>query len=163
MEVHDFAGIGIPNTHIMDVMDRDVSAANRDKRALDGFDALRRRVASQRQFRFERFDVSVDLDILTEFLADVSFQLVGDAVRGVSAISPSTSRSMLTVSLLPRSCTVTWWTARPELRAITMIRSRTLSLLRATGTAVNVRSASSSAFETAACACRLMSSTRSMG
>src|SRR3954447_10618986 len=81
MKIYDLAGIGIPNTHVVNVMDGCIGRKPREG-VLDGFDALRPRVASQRQFRFERFDVSVDLDILTEFLADVSLQLMSDAVRG---------------------------------------------------------------------------------
>ena len=162
MEINDFAGVGVAHPHIMDVMDRAVGGKAR-QRGLDGLDALGRGVGAVRQFRLERFDMGVDLDVLAEILADAALQPVGDVVRGVSSMSPSTSRSMLTVSLPPRSCTVTWWTARPELRAITMMRSRTLSLSRATGTAVKVRSASPSASVTASCAVFLIASTRSIG
>jgi len=42
--------------------------------------------------------MGVDLGVLAELVADVAFQILGDVVAAVSAISPSTSRSMLTVS-----------------------------------------------------------------
>ncbi len=59
-----------------------LSAAKRDKRGLDGLDAVGRGVGAVRQFRFQRFDVGVDLDVLAELVADVPLQLLGDVVGG---------------------------------------------------------------------------------
>src|SRR6266404_6344160 len=79
VEVHDFAGVGIAHPHAMDVMDRAIGGEAR-QRGLDGFDALRRGIAANRQFRLQRLDVGVDLDVLAEFLADVPLQFMGDGV-----------------------------------------------------------------------------------
>ena len=59
------------------------SAAKRDSADLDGLDALGRGIGAERQFRFQRLDMGVDLDVLAEFLADVPLQLLGDVVGGV--------------------------------------------------------------------------------
>ena len=83
------------------------SAAKRDSAALMVSTRVGRGVGAVRQFRLQRLDMGVDLDVLAEILADAALQFMGDVVRGRSSISPSTSRSMLTVSLPPRSCTVT--------------------------------------------------------
>src|ERR1700750_1600772 len=45
-------------------------AATARQRRLDGLDASGRGVGAMRQFRLERLDMSVDLDILAEILAD---------------------------------------------------------------------------------------------
>jgi len=41
------------------------------------FHAVERSIGAMRQFRFQRLDVGVDLDVLAEFVADVPLQLVG--------------------------------------------------------------------------------------
>ena len=62
-------------------MDRGVGGEAR-QHAPDGLDAVRRGVATQRQFRFQRLDVGVDLDVLAELVADAALQLMGDVVGG---------------------------------------------------------------------------------
>ena len=107
VEVDDLAGVGVADPHIVDVVDLAVGGKSR-QRGLDGLDPFRRGIDAERQFRFQRLDVGVDLDVLAELLPDVALQPVGDVMGRLSCMSASTSRSMLTVSLAPRSCTVTW-------------------------------------------------------
>ena len=57
------------------------SAGKARQRGLDGLDALGRGVGAVRQFRLQRLDMGVDLDVLAEILADAALQLVGDVVR----------------------------------------------------------------------------------
>src|ERR1700761_109512 len=79
MKIHDFTGVGIANPDIVDVMDRAIGGKAR-QRCPDSFDAVGRGIDAQRQFRFQRFDMGVDLDILAEFFTYVAFQLMGDVV-----------------------------------------------------------------------------------
>src|SRR5438105_6943969 len=79
MEINDFAGVGIAHPNIMDVMDRAIAGKAR-QRGLDGLDALGGCVGAVRQFRLERFDVGVDLDVLAKILADVALQHAGNLV-----------------------------------------------------------------------------------
>src|SRR5258707_488226 len=62
MEVNDLAGVGIAYPHAVDVMDRAVGGKARQGR-LDGFDTVERSIGAMRQFRFQRLDVGVNLDV----------------------------------------------------------------------------------------------------
>ena len=81
MKVDDFAGVGVAHPHIVDVMDGAIGGEAR-QRGLDGLDAVGRGVGAVRQFRFQRLDMGIDLDVLAEILADASLQLVRDVVGG---------------------------------------------------------------------------------
>src|SRR6266404_6761265 len=80
MEVHDFTGVGVAYPHIMDVVDRAIGCKT-CQRHLDGLDAIGCGIAAQRQFRLQRLDMAVNLDVLAKFLANVTLQSMGDAVR----------------------------------------------------------------------------------
>src|SRR5258706_13727980 len=79
VKVHDFAGVGIAHPHAMDVMDRAIGGEAR-QRGLDGFDALRRGIGTNRQFRFQRLDMGVDTDVLARFPPDGWLRLLGAGV-----------------------------------------------------------------------------------
>ena len=81
MKVHDFAGRRIAHPHAVDVMDGAIGGKPR-QREPDGFDTVGGGVGAERQFRFQRFDMGIDFDILAEFFADVAFQLMGDVMGG---------------------------------------------------------------------------------
>ena len=60
-----------------------VSAAKRFSAASMACDAVGCGVGAERQFRFQRLDVGVDLDVLAEFVEDVALEFLGDVVGGV--------------------------------------------------------------------------------
>ena len=67
MKVHDFTGVGIANPDIVDVMDGAIGGKAR-QRSPDCFDAVGCGIGAQRQFRFQRFDMGIDFDVLAEFV-----------------------------------------------------------------------------------------------
>ena len=84
MEVDDLAGVGVAHADIMDVVDRGLGGKARQRRP-DGLDAVGRGIGAERQFRFQRLDMGVDLDVGAELVADVALEVVRDVMRRRSA------------------------------------------------------------------------------
>src|SRR5579883_1617490 len=79
MEVDDLAGRGVAHPHTMNVADLGLRRIARQRLRNLGNPA-RGGIAAERQLRLQRLDMGVDLDIGTEFLADLLLQAVGDGM-----------------------------------------------------------------------------------
>src|ERR1700737_33761 len=80
MKIHDFAGFGVAHPNIVNVIDDAIGGKPRQGFP-DRLDAFRRGIAAERQFGFEWLDVGIDLGIRSELVADLSLQVMGNALR----------------------------------------------------------------------------------
>ena len=107
MEIDDLAGVGVADPHVVDVVDL-AAGGVLGQSGGDDLHPFRGGIDAERQFRLQRLDVDVDLDVLAELLLDVALQRVGD-VMGVLelhvGVDPGNGSVLRNLSILPKGFT----------------------------------------------------------